>query len=216
MPLFGGWLDEGLAGRKSRHAQHSPHPVESAAKATDEVHVTRAAADAFAAAMHLFNKGSYRQAVALYNKAVQLVGLSSRTGGQYQLWHAQALDAAGDRKVATETLQQLASHPDADVRKVSQELLFIITAPALELDASMFMHVPSLDDAPTPSGALLTSNYGPLRTALVNKSPEPYTLQWYIKKERPPKVTKDNSAIQALALMAAVFSTFTFMLVSPH
>lgn len=218
--LFGGWLDESLAGRKAR----DPHVVAQAEKGgqfdVDSTHkstLTKEEAvfqanEAFAAAMDAFNKGKYRVAVALYEDAVGFVGLESRLGGQYELWHAQALDAAGEKKRAAKMLQQLRSHSDADVRKVSAELLFIMTAPKLELEPGTFLDIPALDDNARAGrlSPVLTSSYGPLRTALLEKKPEQYSLEWYMQKERPPKMV-DNSAMELVLIAAAVGFTLAYM-----
>lgn len=219
--MFGGWLDESLAGRKAR----DPNVVTKAEEGTQfDIYSThkvtltkeeavRQANEAFASAMDAFNKGKYSVAVALYEDAVSLVGLESRLGGQYELWHAQALDAAGEKKRAAKMLQKLRSHSDADVRKVSAELLFIMTAPKLELEPGTFLDIPALDDD-TRAGRLypvLTSSYGPLRTALLTKKPERYSLEWYMQKERPPKVV-DNSAMEFALIFAAVSFTLAYML----
>lgn len=219
--MFGGWLDESLAGRKAR----DPNVVAKAEEGTQfEVGSThkitltkeeavRQANEAFNAAMDAFNKGKYGVAVELYEDAVGLVGVESRLGGQYELWHAQALDAAGEKKRAANILQTLRSHSDADVRKVSAELLFIMTAPKLELEPGTFLDIPALDDD-TRAGRLspvLTSSYGPLHTSLLKKKPERYSLEWYMQKERPPK-RADNSAIEFALVAAAVAFTLAYML----
>ncbi|PXF48812.1 hypothetical protein BWQ96_01368 [Gracilariopsis chorda] len=224
--LFGAWLDDALAGRKARK---NLTPTDKAVSGSDQADASvqshkKASVSAeeavehssaiFAKGMTMFNKGFYRQSTALFSEAAGIVGHGSRLGGQYQLWHAQSLDAAGDKRNAASLLESLRMHADPDVRKVSRELHFIITAPALELAPGTFFEVPSIDDEPSPkSAAILTSNFGPLKTARVDKKPEPYSLEWYMEKERPPKVT-DNSAMEAALITFAIFGTLAFMFTS--
>lgn len=219
--LFGAWLDDSVAGRKARD-RNVRTAAENAGLVEDEEiendflltreEMTELANDIFADAMDDFNKGKYKPAVTKYQRAVSLVGEDSRLGGQYQLWHAQALDASGDKKEAAKLLKGLRVHADSDVRKVSSELLFIMTAPKLEFEPDSFFSIPSLEDAPS-SGRLstvLTSSYGPLKTALVEKQPERYSLEWYLKKERPPK-SSDNTTVEFLLVVASVLVTLAYM-----
>lgn len=223
--LFGGWLDDAVAGRKasdpevvaSEMGNGGQFDVESFHKIslTKEEALERAN-DTFACAMASFNKGQYKEAVELYDEAVQYVGAQSRLGGQYQLWHAQALDAAGQKKDAAAVLETLRRHGDPDVRKVSRELLFIITAPKLEVEPGTFLDIPPLEEeCSSRIETVLTRSYGPLRTALMEKTPERYSLQWYLEKERAPKVV-DHSKMDLVLVAAAIGFTLAFMLYSSH
>lgn len=216
--LFGGWLDEAVAGRKATDASVAateterpsqllpPDVVDVPAK---EEQALQRANDSFAQGMSFFNKGQYRDAVAQYADAVSCVGPESRLGGQYQLWHAQALDAAGDKGAASRMLEALRTHADGDVRKVSRELLFIITAPSLDMAPGYFFDIPSLDDQHN-TAPILTSNFGPLRTALLRKKPDPYTIEWYLEKERQPRMP-DNSRMELTMVATAIGFTFAYM-----
>lgn len=223
--MFGGWLDESVAGRKADDEGTTVSDVKDPESdtsvernrpenvSTDEA--LKKSDIAFSRAMRLFGRGMYTEAKNLFKEATTLVGAESRLGGQYQLWEAQALDASGEKKAATKLLSKLNSHRDAAVRKVSRELLFIITAPPLQLDPGSFLEIPDIDEAKSPlTDAILWSNFGPLRTALVDKPPEPHTLQWYLDKE-PPRKVEDNSKAQALAVAAAIVGTLAFMATSP-
>lgn len=221
--MFGAWLDDAVAGRKAADATVTPDDVSDSSELSVEQNrpadlstteaVQRADA-AFSRAMTMFNKGMYSEATALYADAVQLVGAESRRGGQYQLWQGQSLDAAGQKGEAAAILQGLEAHRDAEVRKVSRELLFILTAPRLQLDPESYLEIPQIDESKSHvTQGLLLSNFGPLRTALVEKPPEKYSLQWYVEKERPPKVA-DHSGMQAIAVTAAIVGTLAFMAAS--
>lgn len=223
--MFGAWLDEAVAGRKAEDLQTGAADVDDAKSdlsvernrpqdVSTEAALERADA-AFARAMRLFGRGMYTEAARLFSQASSLVGMHSRLGGQYQLWEAQATDAAGQKQAAVRIFQGLGTHGDAEVRKVSRELLFIITAPRLQLDPGSFLEIPDIDEAKSPlTNALLLSNFGPLRTAPVEKPPEPHSLEWYMNRKLPPKV-KDNSTAQAIAVAAAIVGTLAFMATSP-
>lgn len=225
--LYGGWLDDAVAGRK---ATKNLIPSKSAASggedsdASVESHrpvslsqeeAIQTASEMFTRGMVLFTRGLYKPASQSFAEAVRLVGLGSRLGGQYQLWYAQALDASGVKGKAASMLDQLQSHADPDVRKVSRELYFIMTAPALELDRGSFIDIPSFDDdRATRMTNVLTSSFGPLSTAFVEKKPDRYSLEWYMEKERPPKVD-DNTGTQALLLFGAILCALAFMFHTP-
>lgn len=223
--LFGGWLDEAVAGRKADDAGISAKDVDSPTshlsveqnkpESLSTEDAIQQADEAFNRAMVFFNKGMYTDATPLFAKSVSLVGAESRLGGQYQLWQAQALDASGKKKDASTVLLGLGTHADAEVRKVSREVLFIITAPRLQLDPGSFLEIPALDDSSSlVNQGLLMSNFGPLRTALVEKQPEPHSLQWYMEKTPAPK-TADNSGAEAIAVATAIIGTLAFMAASP-
>lgn len=221
--LFGGWLDDSVAGRKasdpdvvaSESRRGGQFDVESFHKISlSKQEALDRANEAFASAMAAFNKGQYKQAVVLYDEAVQYVGVQSRLGGQYQLWHAQALDATGQKEEAAALLEGLRTHGDLDVRKVSRELLFIITAPRLEVEPGTFLNIPVMEEeSRSRIETVLTSSYGPLRTALMEKTPERYSLQWYLQKERPPKLV-DHSRMDLVLVAVAICFTLAFMLIS--
>lgn len=69
-------------------------------------------------AIHEMKKGKYDTSYALLEKAVSLTGESSRRGGEFKLWAAQALQGVGRNKQAVELLKDMKNHSDLDVRKV--------------------------------------------------------------------------------------------------
>lgn len=221
--LFGGWLDESVAGRKADDPSVKPtsttsnqDPVQDSSQTELEKRTARADV-IFRQAMILFNKGRYPRAAEAFDIATKLVGQGSRLGGQYTLWHAQAQDAAGEKALAANLLSQLSTHMDGDVRKVAAELHFIITAPKLQLDPGSFLEIPTLDESVSPNmQGVLMSNFGPLPTAFVEKPPEPYSLQWYLEKTPPPKNVEDHSLSQALLLSVVIAGTLAYMVASSH
>lgn len=224
--MFGAWLDEAVAGRKAGDSSVTADDVrdgrsELSVERNRPAELSKESAlqkadGAFTRAMLLFNRGLYPEATLLYAEAVAVVGAESRLGGQYQLWQAQALDAAGRKSEASVILQNLDAHLDGEVRKIARELLFIMTAPRLQLDSDSFMQIPQIDDTSSQvTKGLLLSNFGPVHTAFVEKPPERHSLQWYMEKERPQKVA-DHSQMQALVVIVAIVGTLAFMAVSPH
>lgn len=229
--LFGGWLDEAVAGRKAndssitststftqkqkarlssvKHSNRQQKVTESTAAAIQEADA------AFAKAMNVFGRGMYPEASSLFAKAVQVIGEGSRLGGQYQLWQGQALDAAGNKKAAVALFNGLRKHRDSEVRKVARELLFIVTAPKLELDKTSFLEIPDIDEAKSAltSSLLNLSNFNTMRVSVFEKPPEPHSLQWYLDKEKPQKV-EDHSGMQAAAVVGAILGTLIYMAAS--
>ena len=61
----------------------------------------------------LMRKGEYRDAVTAFTRATAAApgGLSDRKGGQYAIYLAQALQAAGRKKEAVGLLKRCESHP---------------------------------------------------------------------------------------------------------
>lgn len=194
--LFGGWLDESLAGRKANTSNTN-------------------ADTSFKRALKLFGRGSYAEAATLFHAAAQH---GSNLSGQYALWEAQALDAAGRKRDAVALFTALCTHSDAEVRKVARELLFIVTAPRLPLNDSAFLPVPDIDDVLSPS---LASSLGDMssmatfRTMPVEKPPEPHSLEWYMERQPPVQSTPDNSLGQVLVVTLATLATLAFMAASP-
>lgn len=201
VPLFGGWLDENAAGRKAgKQQQTNSEEIETPEKI-------------FAAGMRLFNRGLYRDAVSLFANATEAAGTGGRKGGHYSLWHAQALDAAGEKAHAENLLLDLQAHADGDVRKVARELHFIMTAPALELDRSSFLDIPPLEEGNGSrdfSQVLAGFKKGD-RRAEKSKTPEPYSIEWYMEKKRPPKV-EDNTVVEAIVLAGLICCTLAYMI----
>lgn len=82
----------------------------------------------------------FASAAALYERAVNLVSADTRRGGEYSLWLAQAMHAAGDEGEAVSLLRALEkSHRDRAVSVVAAEILYIFTAPKLELGKDSFI-----------------------------------------------------------------------------
>ncbi|GAB0491717.1 hypothetical protein MMPV_002972 [Pyropia vietnamensis] len=174
---------------------------ETARMALTEEQLAGLAGELFGRGLSAFNVGSYTSAGELLAGATRLSSARTRAGGQYRLWLAQALDAAGKRERAREVLAELSAHPSGDVRKVAEEILYILSAPRLELDASNFVSIPTLDgwEETRPKRRA----YRDVKTANVEKAPEPYTLEWYMSKQAPPPQPADGGGDKILLLGVA-------------
>lgn len=174
---------------------------ETARLALTEEQLAGLAGELFGRGLSAFNVGSYTSAGELLAGATRLSSARTRAGGQYRLWLAQALDAAGKRERAREVLGELSSHPSGDVRKVAEEILYILSAPRLELDASNFVSIPTLDgwEETRPKRRA----YRGVKMADVEKAPEPYTLEWYMTKQAPPPQPADGGGDTMLLLGVA-------------
>uniref|UniRef100_A0A7S2ZV28 Uncharacterized protein n=1 Tax=Rhodosorus marinus TaxID=101924 RepID=A0A7S2ZV28_9RHOD len=183
--MWGAWLDESVAGRK-------------VGKTTQQAE----AEEIFRVGLDLFERGRYKEATKELTAACLLAGVNSREGGQYQLWLGQALDAAGEKKKAIACLQTLKSHRDSDVRKVADEVLFIITAPPLNLGKENFVSIET-----GKSYEVLQKNgrrRSSIPTAVIPKGPEKYSLEWFLEKkpEAAPDDNLDKAAVAAVVLVS--------------
>ena len=80
-------------------------------------------------------RGEYKEAVKAFTQATAAApgGMSGRKGGQYAIYLAQALQAADRKKEAVGLLKRCEAHPDGDVRKIADNVLYIMQAPELKL-----------------------------------------------------------------------------------
>lgn len=161
-----------------------------------------AAREHFIAAIAMFNRGLYSRAVDLFEVAVEKARPSSPLGGQYQLWLAQALDAAGERKAATLLLEMLQNHEDPDCRRVAAELHFIMTAPRLELEPGAFVSIPQLDERMHNSSArIVAAGLGQRLSQRRKKVPEKYSLEWYMEKKKPHERPSNDWLLLSVAVV---------------
>ena len=70
----------------------------------------------FQAGNTYMRRGEYKSAVTAFTQATAAApgGMGNRKGGQYAIYLAQALQAAGRKKEAVGLLKRCESHPDAD------------------------------------------------------------------------------------------------------
>lgn len=169
--MFGARLDSNVAGFDS----------EVVATKSDEEHER-----IFKDGVRAMQAGRYRDAVGLFTKATAASpgGLTSRTGGQYGIWLAQALQAAGRKKEATQLLKRCEAHPDGDVRKIADNVLYIFQAPELKLSDEMFIKI-----QPMHEQIDLRRRRGPPEKK--DPPPEKYSIEWYVAEAARKKALNE-------------------------
>ena len=143
----------------------------------------------FTEGVQLMRRGEYRLSVKAFTQATAAApgGLTGRIGGQYAIYLAEALQADGRRKEAVGLLQKCEAHPDKDVRKIADSVLYIMRAPELKLDGDQFV---SLD----MSG--IQADWGGAKRATAQKDPPPekYSVEWYMEEAAKRKGRKSPDA----------------------
>ena len=89
-----------------------------------------------------FERGQYRLALEDLETACKLAPLSSRQGGDARLWLLTTYQAAGKLTEAIALARQLCTHPNLEIRKQSQRLLYIIEAPKLRRPKEWTVEMP--------------------------------------------------------------------------
>ena len=192
--VFGARLDDDIAGdavlNKPREAEH-------------EILFTKGIA--------LMQRGEYKLAVTAFTQATAAApgGMAGRKGGQYTIYLAEALQAADRKKEAVGLLKRCEAHPDSDVRKIADNVLYIMQAPELKLDSDMFVTIPKLEE---------DDNWSYRKRGVEQKDPPPekYSLEWYVleaeKKQNSRREEPDQSGSMFAA--AGVLATVIGLLVA--
>ncbi|KAL1511993.1 hypothetical protein AB1Y20_005268 [Prymnesium parvum] len=195
--VFGARLDDGIAG--------SIDLRELKAKKTDYERM-------FAVGVEHMVRGEYKSAVTQFTRATAACpgGLTSRLGGQYAIYLAQALQAAGRKKQAVGLLKRCESHPDADVRKIADGVLYVMQAPELKLGEENFMQIPRID--------LESDDWGRRRVQQQkDPPPEKYSIEWYVQEaaKKGKRAAEKEVAVGPvlLSLAAALGSTALLLLI---
>ena len=194
--VFGARLDDDIAGDNVALSEKPP---------------TEEHERLFEQGIALMKRGEYKMAVKAFTQATAAApgGLTARRGGQYAIYLAQALQAANRKKEAVGLLKRCESHPDADVRKIADNVLYIMQAPELKLESDQFMSIPSID---------LSDDWGRGRRTMEQKDPPPekYSLEWYVleaEKNRNRKAAEPADPAPALlACGALMLGTFALLL----
>ena len=102
---------------------------------------------------------------------------------QYAIYLAQALQANGRKKEAVGLLKRCGGHPDTDVRKIADGVLYVMQAPELKLDSNMFVTIPKLEEV---------DDWGSRRRSVEEKDPPPekYSLEWYVEEAEKKKASR--------------------------
>jgi len=91
-----------------------------------------------------FERGRYRESIQYLARASALAASNSSLGGEIQIWLVTAYEAAGQSQEAIALCRQLNRHPDAETRKQSRQLLYILEAPKLNLRPEWLNQIPDL------------------------------------------------------------------------
>jgi tetratricopeptide (TPR) repeat protein len=91
-----------------------------------------------------FERGDYRRSVERLERARSEVELSSRLGGEVQIWLVTAYEATGQRDEAIALCRSLTRHPDLDTRQQGKRLLYILEAPRLQTRTEWLTQIPDL------------------------------------------------------------------------
>lgn len=91
-----------------------------------------------------FERGEYRKAVQFLEAAKASVTLSSRLGGEVQIWLVTAYEAIGQRSEALVLCREVSRHPDLEIRKQGRRLLYILEAPRLTTRPEWLTQIPDL------------------------------------------------------------------------
>jgi hypothetical protein len=89
-------------------------------------------------------RGQYRFSVEALETAREFVNLSSRQGGDLQMWLVTAYQATGQMPEAIALCRQLTLHPNLDIRQKSRQVLYILEAPRLERPKEWMTQIPDL------------------------------------------------------------------------
>lgn len=98
----------------------------------------------FQAAQRAFERGHYRQSLALLEAALEQVHPGSRQGGEAQLWLVNVHQALGEMEGAIARCEALLNHPF--VAKKAQDLLYILKAPVLNRPKEWLTEIPDLQN----------------------------------------------------------------------
>ena len=171
--VFGARLDDDIAGQevanKDRVEQHE---------------------QLFEAGIKLMRRGEYKDAVTAFTRAVAAApgGMGDRKGGQYAIYLAQALGAADRKQDAVGLLKRCEAHPDADVRKIADNVLYIMQAPELKIDSNQFVSIEAFDEDDW--------SVRNRKRAAEQKDPPPekYSLEWYMLEGEKNRLARERAA----------------------
>jgi hypothetical protein len=155
----------------------------------------------YLAGKEALEQGDCRQSIAYLELAKESVNLSSRIGGEIQIWLVTAYQAAGDIQTAIDLCKQLVVHPNSLVRKQAQRVLYIIEAPQLKRPKEWMVEIPDLNNISEESSSISTAKKSSSNSTLRRKTePEP--------EIDPSQVnTQDNQFIWvALGIIITIFA----------
>jgi tetratricopeptide (TPR) repeat protein len=145
-------------------------------------------------------RGEYRLSIKYLEEARDLIALSSRLGGEAQMWLVTAYQAAGDLQDAIALCQELTTHLHPEIRKQAKDLLYIIKAPELKRPKEWMTQIPDLSRASEGNSQYLTAkSQNKINDSLNNTKTEPIDLSQVN--------TKDNQFIWVALIVALLTIT---------
>jgi tetratricopeptide (TPR) repeat protein len=123
----------------------------------------------YGAGQAAFERGNYREATDLLQKALTLTSANSALGGAIQIWLVTAYDALDKRDEALSLCRKLKTHGDYDTRQQAKRLIYILEAPKLQSRPEWLTQIPDLSQ-PTANVNALAGRSG---KGTAKKEPEP-------------------------------------------
>ena len=92
-------------------------------------------------------RGKYRLSVENLEKAIEIVSVNTKLGGEACISLITAYQAVGDSGSAIAMCRQLATHPNPYLSEKGKYLLYILEAPRLQRPAEWMTQIPNLANA---------------------------------------------------------------------
>jgi tetratricopeptide (TPR) repeat protein len=102
-----------------------------------------ASTELYAQALENFERGNYKAAIAQLEQAKLQTAVATLTGGNIQIWLANAYEAVGRNSEAIAICKSLSRHPDRDLRKNATYMLEIFSAPTLRASEDSYSVIPA-------------------------------------------------------------------------
>ncbi len=145
-------------------------------------------------------RGQYRLSVQNLEEANQLVASSSQLGGEVQMWLVTAYQAVGRLEDAISLCRKLTHHNDLEIRKQSQQVLYIIEAPQLQRPREWMTEIPEIGNSLAEESRYAGSGSGSKKPSISPLKPVDFSQV----------NTKDNSFIW-VALLAVLLALAGFL-----
>lgn len=143
----------------------------------------------YQAGQDLLERGQYRLSVQTLEEATELVNLSSQLGGEVQMWLVTAYQAVGKLQNASALCQTLTLHPHPDIRKQSQEVLYILQAPKLKRPEEWMIKIPDLEEKNQSN-----------RQYIAVKSIDRLSKKFLVNSEDSSRINTDNNYFNLVIL----------------
>ncbi|MEA5534208.1 tetratricopeptide repeat protein [Crocosphaera sp. XPORK-15E] len=109
----------------------------------------------YQAGQDLLQRGQYRLSVQTLEEAKALINLSSRLGGDVQMFLVTAYQGVGRLEDAIAVCEELTRHPNLEIRQQSQQVLYILKAPKLKRPDAWMTKIPNTNPEATDNPSYL-------------------------------------------------------------